>query len=100
MKRQILLHFCCGLLVWAVFDDIVAAETPDPDDDAAAAADNDCVQWTPVSLQLQVESKSEIASRACSHGLATGAEIVRTFSLPGTSYPLLDLLYLFMSLQR
>jgi hypothetical protein len=100
MKRHLLLHFCCGLLVWAVFDDIVAAQTPDSDADAAAAADNDCVQWAPVSLQFQAESQSEIASRACSHGLAPGAAFVRNFSSPVSSRCVSDPLYMFMSLQR
>jgi hypothetical protein len=100
MKRQLLLHFCCGILVWAVFDDIVAAQTPDPDDDIAAAADNDCVEWTPVSLEFQAESQREIAARACAPGLAPGAATVRTFSSPGRSSCLSNPLYLLMSLQR
>lgn len=100
MKRQLLLHFCCGLLVWAVFDDIVAAETPEPDDDAAAAADNDCLQWTPVSLQFQSDSQSKTGSRACSHGRAVSAPILRTCSSQDSSSGLSNLLYLFMSLQR
>jgi hypothetical protein len=99
MKRGFL-HFCCGLLIWAVFDDIVAAQTPELDDDIAAAADNDCLQWTPVSWQFRDDAQSDFVSRACSHGLATDRASVRTLCSPGASYCFLNSLYLFLSLQR
>jgi hypothetical protein len=100
MKRQLLLHLCCGLLIWAVFDDIVASQTPDPDDDVAAAADNDCLQWVPLSLQFRADSQSEMVSPACSDGAAPGTRIVRTLSTLPASHHLSNPLYLLMSLQR
>jgi hypothetical protein len=99
MKRQLLLHLCYGLLIWAALDDIVAAQTPDPDDDIAAAADNDCLQWAPLSLQFRANSRREMVFRARAHRAAPGAAIVR-FSMPHASSCLRNPLYLFMSLQR
>ncbi len=95
MKRRFV-PICGALLLWAAFDDVLAAQTPEPDDDLAAALDNDCVQYAPVMVPARAETSVPVA-----------ADIDIPLGLTATVRPsidhafsLADPLYVFMSLQR
>jgi hypothetical protein len=103
MKRHVFSHFCAALLFWAAFNDVLAAQTPEVDDDLAAAMDNDYIQCAPVN----------VPSRATAHPLWLGQGHHSVLvdmagaraALRATSFhPLLasltNPLYQFMSLQR
>src|SRR5262249_30994883 len=102
MKRPFMSSICGALLVWAAFDDVLAVQTPDPDDDIAAAMDNDCLRDAKVNVQAVAETERIMCS--CPPSSATTA--IRLGPVEGgtavsRSEPcrLLDPLYLFMSLQ-
>jgi hypothetical protein len=99
MKRQFVSSICVALLVWATIDDALAAQTPELDDDVAAALDNDCLQSASVkvptraeALPLYLSPREAAALLACSPASANSRSV-------GGSHPLSDPLYQFMSLQ-
>jgi hypothetical protein len=87
------------LLVWATIDDALAAQTPELDDDVAAALDNDCLQYAPVKVPARAEARP-IYSVPALAGVRTARLPAATLGSVGGSCPLADPLYLFMSLQR
>ncbi len=95
MKLRFVTSICAVLLVWAAIDDALAAQTPELDDDVAAALDNDCLQCAPVEVLARVEGLPIYSVPAVAHSPAS-----TNGGLSGDSYPLSDPLYLFMSLQR
>jgi hypothetical protein len=100
MKRQVLSWICGALLFWAAFDDVLAAQTPDLDDDIAAALDNDCLQDAPLNVLARREAQRIM--RTCPpHSVSLGprAGQARSSDPPSGSRRLADPLYLFMSLQ-
>jgi hypothetical protein len=102
MKRRCLAFLCGLLVVWAAVDDALAAATPEPDDDIAAAADNDSLQSPVVHVQVQVELQ-DLMSACLPHvvtAITGGTADVTTALPPNPAYRLADSLYLLMSLQR
>src|SRR6516225_10207397 len=100
MKRQVLSCICGALLIWTAFDDVIAAQTPDPDDDIAAALDNDYLQDATLSVLARAEAQ-RIMCTCPPHSAAIGPSAAKTgaSAQPCGSRRLADLLYLFMSLQ-
>jgi len=101
MKRQFLSWICGALLVWTAFDDVIAAQTPEPDDDIAAALDNDCLQDAPLNVLARREAQRIMCT--CpprSVSLGPRAAKARASAPPNGSRRPADPLYLFMSLQR
>lgn len=102
MKRQVFSCLCTGLLCWAGFNDVLAAQTPELDDDIAAALDNDCVQCTSVRPESRTHAKRCLPAERhleSQVALATdlvSADMVRRHGRPSPADPL----YQFMSLQR
>jgi hypothetical protein len=50
-------------LFWAAFDDVLAAQTPNLDDDIAAALDNDCL--CNASVNVLARAETERIMRTC-----------------------------------
>jgi hypothetical protein len=98
MKRRFMTSICITLLVWAAIDDALAAQTPDPDDDVAAALDNDCLQSEPVKVPTRAEA--DVNSVPLVGGIHIASSPAAAISTSLGSYPVSQLLYLFMSLQR
>jgi hypothetical protein len=99
MKSKALSCVCVVLLLWSAYDDVLAAQTPELDDDIAAALDNDYVQCD--SLSVQVEMQHAVWGAKC-HLLAipaTAPPKARICTSRGISNQFPDPLYQFMSLQ-
>ncbi len=96
MKRRFVTSICAALLVWATFDDVLAAQTAEPDDDLAAALDNDCVRYAPVKAPSRAEIQMPVAA-----DIDIPLGLIPTLR-PSLDHALLlaDALYMFMSLQR
>ena len=102
MKRQVLSWICGALLFWAAFDDVLAAQTPDLDDDIAAALDNDCLQGVPLNVLARAETQRMMCTgtpHLATIALSPRAATARASAPPSGSRRLADPLYLFMSLQ-
>jgi hypothetical protein len=100
-KRQVLSFLCTALLLWAAFDDVVAAQTPNLDDDIAAALDNDCL--CDASVNVLARAETERIMRTCPPQAGTIA-IRPTPRMTGSVRPseacrFSDSLFCFMSLQ-
>jgi hypothetical protein len=94
MRRRFATWLCGALLLWAAFDDVLAAQTPEPDDDLAAALDNDYVQLAPVRVLSRA-----VASVPLAGDIDIPVSSTTAFRRDH-SFRLADPLYLFMSLQR
>jgi len=103
MKRRYLACLCGVLLVWAAVDDALAAETPEPDDDIAAAVDNDSLQSPVVHIQVRAETQNVMSSwlpHVVTTAITRGTVDVAAALPQSPTYQLADSLYLLMSLQR
>jgi hypothetical protein len=99
LKRRFVTSICAALLVWAALDDVLAAQTPEADDDVAAAQDNDCLQCAPVKVPARTEARL-VYSVPLAADIGAAPSPAATAGSVGGSCPLCDPLYLFMSLQR
>jgi hypothetical protein len=99
MKWYILSYLCATLLFWAAFNDVLAAQTPEVDDDIAAAMDNDFLQCAPVNVPPRAIANPLRLDRA-HDDMAGGRAALRTPCLQQSVASLTDPLYQFMSLQR
>jgi hypothetical protein len=101
MKRHVLSHFCAALLFWAAYNDVLAAQTPEVDDDVAAAIDNDYVQCAPVNVPLRAMAQPLWLGQGHHSFLVdeAGGRALRTPSVHSLLAFLTSPLYQFMSLQ-
>jgi hypothetical protein len=103
MNRQMLSRVCIGLLCWAGFNDILAAQTANIDENIAAAADNDCIQSTTPRPNMPTDAKRFWpGERHVSSQVAHASGIAQTNMIcrQAGSSAIADPLYQFMSLQR
>jgi hypothetical protein len=103
MKRKMVAWLFLGLLLFAWADDLIAAETDTPDDDIAAAADNDYRVYKTASSELRATRHAPglhcpSISTTARIGLVVDRAGLLTAPAPCLTPP--DLLYSFMSLQR
>jgi hypothetical protein len=92
---------CAGLLLWASFNDALAAQTPELDDDLVASLDNDCLPFTPVRAPTRAAEHPNYPVPPSMPGRISALTSTTPAGGPaGHSSPTADPLYLFMSLQR
>jgi hypothetical protein len=101
MKGKCLACLCGALLIWAAVDDAIAAQTPEPEDEIAAAVDNDSLQSPAVHVQVRAELQ-DVISACLSHAATAGIapNTVALATAPSDAYRFVNALYSLMSLQR
>jgi hypothetical protein len=100
VKRQCLSWICGALLFWVAFDDVLAAKTPDVDDEIAAALDNDFLQDAPANVQVRGESERALEqSLPTSHASGLKGAMAGALAAPAASWRVASALVFLMLMQ-